>query len=200
MISWRAQWLWRGPRGGDSVAEQVKRATEYGVEIAIVIGAGNIWRGGCAGPGMDRATADYAGMLGTAINAMALQDAGAHGRHHPRTDGIIAMHQAAEPYIPMGDPSPGRAAWSSLARAPNPYFTTDTAGRYAPWRSMPTCCSRRPGRWRYWMTPTNPEATWFDHLSYIEALNMGVKVMDSTALSLCMDNNLPLMVFAEPAR
>lgn len=184
----------------ESVAEQVRDAHQYGVELAIVIGAGNIWRGGDAlARGMDRASADYMGMLATVINAMALQDALERMGTITRVQTAIEMRAVAEPYI-------RRRATRHLekgrivifgAGTGNPYFTTDTA---AALRAMEieadVLLKATKVDGIYDADPlTNPDATRFDRLCYIEALNMGVKVMDSTALSLCMDNGLPLMVF-----
>ncbi len=188
------------PTAVDGVAEQIKRAFEYGVEIAVVIGAGNIWRGGASlARGMERATADYMGMLGTVINAMALQDSLERMGVITRTQTAIEMHQVAEPYIrrrAIRHLEKGRVVIFGAGTG-NPYFTTDTA---AALRAMEIGADVLLKATKvdgiYSDDPLkNPGATRFDHLSYIEALNMGVKVIDSTALSLCMDNNLPLMVF-----
>jgi len=188
------------PATVEQVAEQLRHAHQYNVEIAIVIGAGNIWRGGDAlARGMDRATADYMGMLATVINAMALQDALERLGTITRVQTAIEMKEVAEPYI-------RRRATRHLekgrivifgAGTGNPYFTTDTA---AALRAMEieadVLLKATKVDGIYDVDPMkHADAKRFDRLAYIEAINMGVKVMDSTALSLCMDNELPLMVF-----
>ncbi|OGO04026.1 MAG: UMP kinase [Chloroflexi bacterium RBG_13_56_8] len=188
------------PAKSDEVAQQVKQAFDQGVEIAIVIGAGNIWRGGDAlARGMERATADYMGMLGTVINAMALQDSLERMGVITRVQTAIEMRDVAEPYIrrrAIRHLEKGRVVIFGAGTG-NPYFTTDTA---AALRAMEIGAEILLKATKvdgiYDDDPLkNPKAVRFDRLSYIDALNMGVKVMDSTALSLCMDNNLPLMVF-----
>ena len=187
------------PRTVEQVAEQIKLAYELGVEIAIVIGAGNIWRGGDAlARGMDRATADYMGMLATVINAMALQDALERIGVITRVQTAIEMREVAEPYIrrrAIRHLEKGRIVIFGAGTG-NPYFTTDTA---AALRAMEIeadillKATKVDGI--YDDDPLkNANATRFERLSHIEALNLGVKVMDSTALSLCMDNGLPLLV------
>jgi len=184
----------------DEICAQIKAASGLGTEIAIVIGAGNIWRGGDAlARGMDRATADYMGMLGTVINAMALQDSLERAGLITRVQTAIEMHAVAEPYIrrrAIRHLEKGRIVIFGAGTG-NPYFTTDTA---AALRAMEIGAdilfkaTKVDGI--YAEDPlANPEASRFDHLTYIQALNMEVKVIDSTALSLCMDNDMPLMVF-----
>jgi uridylate kinase len=184
----------------DQVAAQIGRAVECGVELAIVIGAGNIWRGGDAlARGMDRATADYMGMVATVINAMALQDSLERMGVITRVQTAIEMRAVAEPYIrrrAIRHLEKGRVVIFGAGTG-NPYFTTDTA---AALRAMEieadVLLKATKVDGIYSEDPLkNPDAIRFERLSYIEALNMGVKVMDSTALSLCMDNGLPLMVF-----
>ncbi len=188
------------PATVDLVAEQVVRAYALGVEMALVIGAGNIWRGGDAqARGMERATADYMGMLGTVINAMALQDSLERMGVVTRVQTAIEMRDVAEPYIrrrAIRHLEKGRVVIFGAGTG-NPFFTTDTA---AALRAMEIGAevlfkaTKVDGV--YDKDPLKfADARRFERLSFLEALNMGVKVMDSTALSLCMDNNLPITVF-----
>jgi len=188
------------PVAVDEVAEQVKQALALGIEMAVVIGAGNIWRGsGALARGMDRATADYMGMVATVINVMALQDSLERMGIITRAQTAIEMRQVAEPYIrrrAIRHLEKGRVVIFGAGTG-NPYFTTDTA---AALRAMEINAEILLKATKvdgvYDDDPLkNSAAKRFERLSYIEALNMGLKVMDSTALSLCMDNNLPLMVF-----
>lgn len=188
------------PATVDGVSRQIKEAHALAVEIAIVIGAGNIWRGGDSlARGMERATADYMGMLGTVINALALQDSLERMGVTTRVQTAIEMRDVAEPYIrrrAIRHLEKGRVVIFG-AGSGNPYFTTDTA---AALRAMEIDAGILLKATKvdgiYDADPlAHPNATRYARLSYIDALNMGVKVMDSTALSLCMDNNLPLMVF-----
>lgn len=188
------------PVAVDGVAEQIKRALELDVQIAIVIGAGNIWRGsGALARGMERATADYMGMVATVINVLALQDSLERMGVITRAQTAIEMRQVAEPYIrrrAIRHLEKGRVVIFGAGTG-NPYFTTDTA---AALRAMEINAEILLKATKvdgiYDDDPLkNSAAKRFERLSYIEALNMGLKVMDSTALSLCMDNNLPLMVF-----
>jgi len=196
-----------GPRGegvdialAERVANRIAEVSALGVEIAVVIGAGNIWRGrDIVARGMQRATADYMGMLATVINALALQDALERAGLITRLQTAIEMREVAEPYI-------GARAVSHLQEGRvvifgggtgNPYFTTDTA---AALRAMEieadVLLKATKVDGVYSEDPlVNPDAQHFPRLSYIRALNMGVKVMDSTALSLCMDNHLPIVIF-----
>ncbi len=189
----------------EDIAAQIGQVHSLDVQIAIVIGAGNIWRGldGLA-RGMERATADYMGMLATVINALALQDALERGGLETRVQTAIEMRAVAEPYIrrrAIRHLEKGRVVICGAGTG-NPYFTTDTAGAL---RAMEIGADVLLKATKvdgvYDEDPiTNPNAHRFDHLTHIEALNMGVKVLDSTALSLCMDNDLPIIVFrlAEP--
>ena len=188
------------PATVESVAAQIKLAFDCGCEIAIVIGAGNIWRGSYATDwGMERATADYMGMLATVINAMALQDALERMGVITRAQTAIEMHEIAEPYIrrrAIRHLEKGRIVIFAAGTG-NPYFTTDTA---AALRAMEIGAEILLKATKvdgiYDKDPLkHSDAKRFDELSYIDALNLGIKVMDSTALSLCMDNELPLMVF-----
>jgi len=184
----------------DQVSAQIKLAFDVGVQLGIAIGGGNIWRGGDAlARGMDRATADYMGMLGTVINGMALQDSLERMGIVTRVQTAIEMRQVAEPYIrrrAIRHLEKGRIVIFAAGTG-NPYVTTDTG---AALRAMEIGAEILLKATKvdgiYADDPlTNPNARRFERLSYIEALNMGVKVIDSTALSLCMDNGLPLMVF-----
>jgi len=188
------------PATVDQVSAQIKLAFDVGVQLGIAIGGGNIWRGGDAlARGMDRATADYMGMLGTVINGMALQDSLERMGIVTRVQTAIEMRQVAEPYIrrrAIRHLEKGRIVIFAAGTG-NPYVTTDTG---AALRAMEIGAEILLKATKvdgiYADDPlTNPNARRFERLSYIEALNMGVKVIDSTALSLCMDNGLPLMVF-----
>jgi uridylate kinase len=184
----------------ESIAAQIQRVHGLEVQVAIVIGAGNIWRGiNGLERGMERATADYMGMLATVINGLALQDALERGGLATRTQTAIDMRAVAEPYIrrrAIRHMEKGRVVICAAGTG-NPYFTTDTA---AALRAMEVDADVLLKATKvdgvYDSDPmVNPDARRFDHLTYIEALNMGVKVMDSAALSLCMDNSLPIIVF-----
>ncbi|MGC8786447.1 MAG: UMP kinase [Anaerolineae bacterium] len=184
----------------EAIAAQIQRVHSLEVQVAIVIGAGNIWRGinGLA-RGMERATADYMGMVATVINALALQDALERGGVATRVQTAIEMRAVAEPYIrrrAIRHLEKGRVVIFGAGTG-NPYFTTDTA---AALRAMEieadVLLKATKVDGVYDEDPmVNPKAHRFASLTYIEALNMGVKVLDSTALSLCMDNDLPIIVF-----
>ena len=184
----------------ENVAAQIQRVHSLKVQVAIVIGAGNIWRGiNGLERGMERATADYMGMVATVINALALQDALERGGVVTRTQTAIEMRDVAEPYIrrrAIRHMEKGRVIICGAGTG-NPYFTTDTA---AALRAMELDADVLLKATKvdgvYDSDPmVNPDARRFDHLTHIEALNMGVGVMDSAALSLCMDNDLPIIVF-----
>ncbi|HHZ17171.1 MAG TPA: UMP kinase [Clostridia bacterium] len=185
----------------DSIARQVKEVVEAGVEIAIVVGGGNIWRGvsGSAG-GMDRATADYMGMLATVINALALQDALEKRGVYTRVQSAIEMRQIAEPYIrrrAIRHLEKGRVVIFAAGTG-NPYFSTDTTAalRAAEIEAEVILMAKKVDG-VYDSDPNkNPEAQKFTSLQYIDVLNRGLGVMDSTATTLCMDNNIPLIVFS----
>jgi len=188
------------PTTAEQLAQQIKLAAELGVDVGIVIGAGNIWRGGAAvARGMDRASADYMGMLGTVINALALQDALERIGVDTRVQTAIEIRQVAEPYIrrrAIRHLEKGRVVIFGAGTG-NPFFTTDTA---AALRAMEIGAEILLKATKvdgiYDDDPmTNDHAKRFERLSFIQALNMGLRVMDSTALSLCMDNDLPVMVF-----
>ena len=183
-----------------SVAEKILEAHQLGTQLAIVIGAGNIWRGeSAAESGIERATADYMGMLATVMNGLALQGAIENLDVPTRVQSAIEMREVAEPYI-------RRRAIAHLesnrivifaAGTGNPFFTTDTAaalraneiGAEAVLKAthVDGVYDRDP--------QIDPNAVRFDTISYIEALNRGLKIMDATAFSLCMENSMPVMVF-----
>ncbi len=184
----------------DSIAEEIKEVHEIGVELAVVIGGGNIFRGlGTTAIGMERASADYMGMLATVLNALALQDALEKKGIVTRVQSAIEMRALAEPYI-------RRKAIRHLekkrvvifaAGTGNPYFSTDTA---AALRAIEIGAeiilkgTKVDGV--YDSDPmTNKSARRFDSLTHLEVLQRGLKVMDATAISLCKDNNLPIIVF-----
>jgi uridylate kinase len=181
------------------VASKIKRIKEHDIEVAVVLGAGNIWRGqiGMA-HGMERATADHMGMLATVINALALADALERIGLIPRVQTAIEMRAVSEPYIRLRairHLEKGRVLILGAGTG-NPYFTTDTA---AALRAMEIDADLLIKATKvdgvYAEDPMlNPEAERFDHMTYIEALNMGIRVLDSTAISLCMDNHLPIVV------
>ncbi len=187
------------PDAVKAVAEKIKQLKELSTQIAVVLGAGNIWRGkdGLA-HGMDRATADQMGMLATVMNALALQDALKRLGVDTRVQTAIEMRAVAEPYIRLRairHLEKGRVVILGAGTG-NPYFTTDTA---AALRAMEIGAEVLIKATKvdavYSEDPTvNPNARRFTHLSYIEALNLRVGVMDSTALSLCMDNEMPIIV------
>lgn len=181
------------------VASKIRQLKELDVEIAIVLGAGNIWRGQTGlGHGMERATADHMGMLATVINALALADALERIGMVPRVQTAIEMRAVAEPYIRLRairHLEKGRVLILGAGTG-NPYFTTDTA---AALRAMEIDADLLIKATKvdgvYTEDPmVNPQAQRFDHMTYIDALNMGIRVLDSTAISLCMDNHLPIVV------
>jgi uridylate kinase len=187
------------PLRAEDIALRVKDVHELGVDVAIVIGAGNLWRGRSGlDRGMDRATADYMGMLATVMNALALMDAMERMGMVTRVQSAIAMHAVAEPYIrrrAIRHLEKGRVVILGGGTG-NPYFSTDTA---AALRAMEigadVVIKATKVDGVYDADPmTHPQATRFDHLTYIETLNRRLEVMDATAISLCMDNNLPILV------
>ncbi|MPZ22027.1 MAG: UMP kinase [Dehalococcoidia bacterium] len=185
----------------NSIARQIKAVNATGIEMAIVVGGGNIWRGASASAsGMERATADYAGMLATVINALALQDALENAGVWVRTQSAITVQQIAEPYIrrrAMRHLEKGRVVIFAAGTG-NPYMTTDTAAalRAIEIGADVLLMAKNSVDGVYDSDPrTNPAARRFERLPYIEALNRRLEVMDSTALSLCMENHLPIVVF-----
>ncbi|RDV22053.1 UMP kinase [Parageobacillus toebii] len=185
-----------------SIAKQVKEVAELGVEIAIVVGGGNIWRGKTGSEmGMDRATADYMGMLATVMNSLALQDSLENLGVETRVQTSIEMRQVAEPYI-------RRRAIRHLekkrvvifaAGTGNPYFSTDTTAalRAAEIEADVILMAKNNVDGVYSADPKIDEnAVKYDEVSYLEVIKQGLGVMDSTASSLCMDNDIPLIVFS----
>ena len=189
------------PHVVDALAAQIQKVTESGLEVAIVNGGGNIWRGlSGSSKGMDRATADYMGMLATVINSLALQDALENRGVATRVQTAIEMRQVAEPYI-------RRKAIRHMekervvifaAGTGNPYFSTDTTAalRAAEIEADAILMAKKGGDGVYDSDPrTNPAAKKFDRLNYLDVIQKKLAVMDSTAISLCMDNNIPIIVF-----
>jgi uridylate kinase len=183
------------------VARQIKQVVEMGVGVAIVVGGGNIWRGDEAeANGMDRVTADYAGMLATVINALALQDVLEREGVMTRTLSSIGINQVAEPYIrrrAVRHLEKGRAVIFAGGTG-NPYMTTDTTAalRAIEIGAEVLLMAKNNVDGIYSADPLkNPSARKFDKLTHLEALNKRLKVMDATALSLCLENRLPIIVF-----
>ncbi|MCP4141874.1 MAG: UMP kinase [Chloroflexi bacterium] len=183
----------------EAIAKQIKDIYEMGVEIVIVIGAGNLWRGKQGlDRGMDRATADYMGMLATVMNAMTLMDALERDGIMTRVQTALEMRTIAEPYIrrrAIRHLEKGRVVILGAGTG-NPYFSTDTA---AALRAMEIGADVLIKATKvdgvYDSDPKeNPDAVKFDRLDYIEVLNRRLNVMDSTAISLCMDNEMPILV------
>jgi len=185
-----------------NVAGQVKELAELGVEVAVVVGGGNIWRGKIGEEmGMDRATADYMGMLATVMNSLALQDSLEQEGIETRVQTSIEMRQVAEPYI-------RRRAIRHLektrvvifaAGTGNPYFSTDTTAalRAAEIEAEVILMAKNNVDGVYSADPRmDPNAVKYDELSYLDVIKEGLAVMDSTASSLCMDNSIPLIVFS----
>lgn len=190
------------PQVIQSIANQVKEVAELGVEVAVVVGGGNIWRGKVGSEmGMDRATADYMGMLATVMNALALQDSLEMIGIPTRVQTSIEMRQVAEPYI-------RRKAIRHLekkrvvifaAGTGNPYFSTDTTAalRAAEIEAEVILMAKNNVDGVYTDDPKiNKDAKKYHQITYMEMLNESLGVMDSTASSLCMDNNIPLIVFS----
>lgn len=187
------------PEEAAGIAAKVKAVRALGVEVALVIGGGNLWRGleGYSS-GMERATADYIGMIGTVMNALALQDALERSGIVTRALSAIEMRAVAEPYIrrrAIRHLEKGRVIIFAGGTG-NPYFTTDTAAALRAVEidaDLVVKATKVDGV--YDADPKkNPNAKKFDTITYIEALNRQLKVLDSTALTLCMDNHLPILV------
>ncbi|MGQ0434696.1 MAG: UMP kinase [Microthrixaceae bacterium] len=184
------------------VAGEIVEARSLGVDVAVVVGGGNIWRGMTgAGSGMDRAQADYMGMLATAINALALQDTLERLGQPTRVQSAIAMSQVAEPYIrrrAIRHLEKGRVVIFAAGTG-NPFFTTDTAAalRAVEIEADAMLRGTHSGvEGLYTDDPrTNSDATLIPEVSYLDVLNRGLKAMDSTAITLCMDNALPIVMF-----
>jgi len=187
------------PNRAEDIALRVAEVKDMGVDVAMVIGGGNLWRGRRGlERGMDRATADYMGMMATVMNALALMDAMERNGVVTRVQSAIEMHAVAEPYIrrrAIRHLEKGRVVILGGGTG-NPYFSTDTA---AALRAMEIGADVLIKATKvdgvYDKDPaTNPDAKLFDHLTYMDAINLRLEVMDSTAISLCMDNNLPILV------
>jgi uridylate kinase len=183
------------------VAKQMKSVMEMGVEVAIVVGGGNIWRGNEAeANGIDRVTADYAGMLATVINALALQDILEREGVHTRTQTAIGINQVAEPYIrrrAIRHLEKGRVVIFAGGTG-NPYMTTDTAAalRAIEINAEVLLMTKNKVDGIYSSDPIkHRDAKKFERLTHLEALNLRLEVMDATALSLCLENKLPIIVF-----
>src|SRR5438874_4130875 len=188
------------PAVATQIAKEISEIQQLGVQVGVVIGGGNLFRGlAASAKGMDRATADYMGMLATVINALALQDALEHVGVNTRVATAIEMRAVAEPFIrrrAVRHLEKGRVVVFAAGTG-NPYFTTDTA---AALRAMEMKAdvilkgTKVDGI--YTADPMlNPSATKYDNISYLKVLAEGLKVMDATAISLCMDNKLPIIVF-----
>lgn len=183
-----------------SIARQIVELAEIGVEVAIVVGGGNIWRGVAGSArGMDRATADYMGMLATVINALALQDALESEGIVTRVMSAIGMQAVCEPYIrrrAIRHLEKGRVVIFAAGTG-NPYFSTDTTAalRSAEIEADAILMAKKVDGVYDSDPKTNPDARKYDRLDYIDVLNQGLAVMDSTAASLCMDNKIPIIVF-----
>ncbi|HEY0633398.1 MAG TPA: UMP kinase [Thermoleophilaceae bacterium] len=184
-----------------AIAEQVRRIQEEGVEVAVVVGGGNIYRGlAGAAEGMDRATGDYMGMLATVLNALALQDALESLGAHTRVQSAIEISEVAEPYIrrrAMRHLEKGRIVIFAAGTG-NPFFTTDTAAalRALEIHAEAILMAKNGVEGVYDADPrVNPDAKFLAEITHREAIERRLAVMDSTALSLCMDNSLPIHVF-----
>jgi uridylate kinase len=194
------------PYGADAdriaaIAGQVKHVADRGVQIAIVVGGGNIYRGlAGAARGMDRATGDYMGMLATVLNALALQDALEKNGAHTRVQSAITISEVAEPYIrrrAMRHLEKGRIVIFAAGTG-NPFFTTDTAAalRALEIHAEAILMAKNGVEGVYTADPRQvPDARFIEEISHREAIEQRLAVMDSTALSLCMDNGLPIYVF-----
>lgn len=184
------------------IAEQIKEVVQLGVEVAVVCGGGNIWRGiAGSASGIDRSTADYMGMLATVMNSLALQDALESIDVPTRVQTSIAMQQIAEPYIrrrAIRHLEKGRVVIFAAGTG-NPFFSTDTTAalRAAEIEAEVILMAKNKVDGVYSADPfIDPTAEKFEQLTYMEVISRNLGVMDSTASSLCMDNNIPLIVFA----
>ncbi|HUB72494.1 MAG TPA: UMP kinase [Solirubrobacteraceae bacterium] len=189
------------PQRIEAVARQVAAVQEQGVEVAIVVGAGNIYRGmKGAAAGMDRATADYMGMLATVLNALPLQDALEKAGTHTRVQSALAISEVAEPYIrrrAIRHLEKGRVVIFAAGTG-NPFFTTDTAAalRAAEIHAEIILMAKNGVEGVYSADPAvDPQAEFIPEITHMEALERRLRVMDSTALALCMENGMPLNVF-----
>ncbi len=184
-----------------AIAQEIAAVHRRGVEVAIVVGGGNIYRGmAAAAKGMDRATGDYMGMLATVLNALALQDALEKGEVPTRVQSAITISEVAEPYIrrrAVRHLEKGRVVIFAAGTG-NPFFTTDTAAalRAAEVRAEVILMAKHGIEGVYTADPAkDPTAEFIPEITHKEALTRGLQVMDSTAFALCMDNNLPIVVF-----
>ncbi len=182
----------------NTIALQIKKLVDMGIEVGAVVGGGNIWRGR-SGEGMDRTTADYMGMLATCINALALQDSLEAIGVKTRVQTAIEMKEIAEPYIrrrAMRHLEKGRVVIFAAGTG-NPYFSTDTTAalRAAEIEAEVILLAKKVDGVYDKDPHKHEDAVKFDNLSYIEVLEKGLQVMDSTATSLCMDNEIPILVF-----
>lgn len=188
------------PKVVEELAVQIKEIVNDGIELAITVGGGNIFRGMAgSAEGMDRAQADYIGMLATCMNALALQDAFERHDIQARVMSAIEMRQVSEPYIrrrAIRHLEKGRVVIFAAGTG-NPYFTTDTTAALRACEIDAECLMKATKvDGVYDSDPkTNPDAKRFDEISYLEVLSRELHVMDSTATSLCMDNHLPMLVF-----
>ena len=185
----------------ESLAKQIKKIREHDIDVAVVVGGGNIWRGlSGSAKGMDRAQADYMGMMATVMNALALQDALEKMDVTTRVQTAIEMRQVAELYIrrkAIRHMEKGRVVIFGAGTG-NPYFSTDTTAalRAAEIEADVILMAKKGTDGIYDDDPNkNKNAKRFDRLKYLDILSMGLHVMDSTATSLCMDNNIELVVF-----
>ena len=188
------------PKVVDDLAEEIAEIVKDGVQLAIVVGGGNIFRGlAGSAEGMDRAQADYIGMLATVMNALALQDAFERHGIFSRVQSAINMQEVSEPYIrrrAIRHLEKGRVVILAAGTG-NPYFTTDTTAALRACELDVDCLMKATKvDGVYDSDPAkNPDAKRFDKISYMEVLNRGLNVMDATATSLCMDNDVPMIVF-----
>ena len=185
----------------EDIAVQIKKIREHDIDCSIVVGGGNIWRGlAGSAKGMDRATADYMGMLATVMNALAVQDALEKMKVPSRVQSAIEMRAVAEPYIrrkAIRHMEKGRIVIFAAGTG-NPYFSTDTTAalRAAETEADVILMGKKNTDGVYDSDPNKtPDAKMFKTLEYIEVLQRGLQVMDSTATSLCMDNHIPIVVF-----
>jgi uridylate kinase len=183
----------------EKIAGQIVELSLAGVEIGIIVGGGNIWRGAVARKRMDRASADYMGMLATVINALGLQDAIEEKGIATRVQTAIEMRQIAEPYIrrkAVKHLENGRVVIFACGTG-NPYFSTDTAAalRAAEMEVELIMLAKNVDAVYDSDPKANPNAERIESISYLEVMNRGLNVMDNTALTLCMDNSIPIIVF-----
>ena len=188
------------PKVVEDLAEQIKQVHDDGIEVAVTVGGGNIFRGlAGSAKGMDRSQADYIGMLATCMNALALQDAFERAGIPARVQSAIEMRQVAEPYIrrrAIRHLEKGRVVIFAAGTG-NPYFTTDTTAALRACEIGAECVMKATKvDGIYDSDPkVNPDAKRFDKISYMDVLAKELHVMDTTATSLCMDNNMPILVF-----